>query len=99
MERSIRRIERWQIEEIKKFLTEAFNGSHVETFPRGTQVAHLFVVTRPLLGDKRPPPHQLLVTGHFFARYQDAKALQQAMISGNVAQQLVRAADRTVELY
>jgi hypothetical protein len=99
MERSIRRIERWQIEEVKKFLTEAFGGSHVEHFPRGAQVAHLFTVTRPMVGDKRPLPHQLLVTGHFFARYRDAKALQQAMISGNVAQQLVRADDRTIELY
>jgi hypothetical protein len=99
MERGVRRIERWQIEEVKKFLTEAFGGSHVEDFPRGTQVAHLFVVARPLVGDRRPPPHQLLVTGHFFARYRDAKALQQAMISGNVAQQMARAGDRTVELY
>jgi hypothetical protein len=99
MERSSRRIERWQIEEVTKFLTDAFGGSRVEHFPRGTEIAHLFVVTRPLVGDKRPPPHQLLVTGHFFARYRDAKALLQAMISSNVAQQLVRAADRTIELY
>ena len=65
----------------------------------GGHVAHLFVVTEALVGERRPPPHQLLVTGHSFARFKDSIALQQALIGGDVAQQLARAGDRTVELY
>jgi hypothetical protein len=99
MHRGTRRIERWQVDEVEKFLERVFAGSRIENYPRGGHVAHLFVVTEALLGEKRPPPHQLLVTGHFFARFKDSIALQQALIGGDVAQQLARAGDRTVELY
>ena len=94
------RIETWRIDQVRKYLKREFPGSTLDDYPRGAHAAHLFLVRKePGIGKGRPTTHQLLVTRGFFDRFTDQGALHEALVVGDVAEQLRRSGERTVELY
>ena len=96
---AIARIEPWQIDKVREYLSGALVGVRIDDFPRDNHVAHLFIVTEPSVPGGRPIRHYLLITRHFFERFADQGSLRQALISAHVAKQLARSGGRTVTLY
>jgi hypothetical protein len=93
------RIERWHVDAVRTYLSRAFGAARVEDYPRGASVAHLFVVTEPGQRRGQAPCHNLLVTRQFFSRFTDGHSVAEGLDAAEVAQQLKRAGERTVELY
>jgi hypothetical protein len=96
---STRRIEPWKTDEVRKHLQRSFREGRVEDYPKGAQAAHLFVVLKQRPHERHRVAHQLLVTRQFFDRFADVMALREALVLTDVAESLLRAGDRTVELY
>jgi hypothetical protein len=92
-------IEPWKVQEVIRYLVEAFPTSRVDDYPRGNAVAHLFTIRESAPDPRKAQRHHLMVTKQFFERYGDAIALKDALESGDVARSLKRAGDRTVDLY
>jgi hypothetical protein len=92
-------IEPWKVQEVLRYLAHAFPAFHLDDYPRGNAAAHLFVVREPSADPRKAKRHHLMVTRQFFERYGDAVSLKAALESGDIARALVRAGDRTVDLY
>ena len=99
MQQVVTRIEVWHVDEVRMYLTRAFVGSRIEDYPKGGDVAHLFVITEAGVIGQRGARHHLLVTGPFFARHTDRAALRQGLSTAEVAKHLERVGERTVELH
>jgi len=92
-------IEPWKVQEVRRYLAEAFPGARLDDYPRGGATSHLFVVREPGPDPRRQPRHHLLVTRQFFDRFADSSSLRDALECGDIGRALVRAGDRTVDLY
>jgi hypothetical protein len=92
-------IETWKLEEVRHYLGRHFPAAHLDDYPRGAAIAHLFTVTESALDRRKQNRHYLLITRQFFDRFSDASALKEALESADVGKSLLRAGDRTVELY
>jgi hypothetical protein len=93
-------IESWKVQEVLQYLKERFPAGRLDDYPRGNAAAHLFIVRDGGAFDPRKATrHHLMVTRQFFERYGDAIALKDALECGEVARMLIRAGDRTVDLY
>lgn len=93
------RIDSWKIDEVRKYLSKSFVGCRVDDYPRGCNIAHLFLIAEPTVPGQRRKAHNLLVTRQFFDRFSDHSALQEALNMADVSRQLLRGDGRTVELY
>jgi hypothetical protein len=92
-------IEPWKVQEVLRYLSQAFPTSRLDAYPRGNAAAHLFTIREGAPDPRKAQRHHLLVTRQFFERYGDAIALKDALESGDIARMLKRAGDRTVDLY
>ena len=99
MQQVVTRIEAWHVDEVRMYLTRAFVGSRIEDYPKGGDVAHLFVISEPGAINQCRARHHLLVTGAFFARHTDRAALRQGLRTADVTKHLERVGERTVELH
>jgi hypothetical protein len=91
-------VDQWKIEEVRRYLEKVFPASRLDSYPRGI-LAQLFTVTEGAVDPRKQQRHHLLVTRQFFDRYTDASALKEALAAADVARSLVRAGERTIELY
>ena len=92
-------IEKWKIDEVRRYLEDRFAEHEIDNFPRGNQTAHLFRVLKKNPKGEREVVHQLLITKKFFDRITEPLALRQALIAGEVVLRMIRLRDRTVELH
>jgi hypothetical protein len=93
------RIERWAMDEVKRYLELTFLETTVDVFPRGAGSAVLFRVEGlPSHREPRRTLHQLWVDQSFFARCPDRSALQHALEGADVQTSMKLAGDRIVEL-
>ena len=94
------RIENWMMEEVKKFMEQAFLESTVDYFPRGNGSAVLFRVEgRPSHTEPRKLLHQLWIDKSFFLRCADRTSLQNALEGADVMVSMKKAGDKIVELH
>lgn len=92
-------IDAWKIEEVRQYLERSFPAGRLDDYPRGTSVAHLFIVTAAGLDRRKQERHYLLITRQFFDRYRDGGGLKEGLDAADVPRSLTRAGERTVELY
>jgi hypothetical protein len=92
-------IERWKVEEVRGYLAKVFPAAHLDDYPRGVSIAHLFVVSATGLDRKKQERHYLLVTRQFFDRFCDGGGLKEGLDTADVPRSMVRNGERTVELY
>jgi hypothetical protein len=92
------RLDPWKISEVLKYLGKKFPECRLDEFPRGSGVAHLFVVTEPAADPRKRQRHNLLITRGFFDRFSDPTSLAQALEAAAVAGSLTKAGDRTIDL-
>jgi hypothetical protein len=94
------RIENWMMEEVKKFMEQAFLESTVDYFPRGNGSAVLFRAEgRPSHTEPRKLLHQLWIDKSFFLRCADRTSLQNALEGADVMVSMKKAGDKIVELH
>ncbi len=94
------RIENWMMEEVKKFMEQAFLESTVDYFPRGNGSAVLFRAEgRPSHTEPRRLLHQLWIDKSFFLRCADRTSLQNALEGADVMVSMKKAGDKIVELH
>jgi hypothetical protein len=93
-------IESWKIEEVRRYLAKRFPAGRFDDYSRGP-VAHLFVVRIAAVGRQtnQQNRHNLVVTRQFFDRVTDTMTLKDALDSADVAKAMLRAGEKTVELY
>jgi hypothetical protein len=94
------RIDRWMMEEVKKFIEHAFLETTVDYFPRGNGTAVLFRAEgRPSHMEPRKLLHQLWIDKSFFLRCADRTALVNALEGADVMTSMKKAGDKIVELH
>jgi hypothetical protein len=94
------RIENWMMEEVKKFMEQAFLESTVDYFPRGNGSAVLFRAEgRPSHTEPRKLLHQLWIDKSFFLRCADRTSLKNALEGADVMVSMKKAGDKIVELH
>jgi hypothetical protein len=92
-------IEPWKVQEVLRYLAKAFPNVRLDDYPRGSSVAHLFVLREASSDPRKGKRHHLMITRQFFERYNDVMSLKDALESADVARTLARAGDRTVDLH
>jgi hypothetical protein len=94
------RIEPWMMEEVKKFIEQAFLETTVDYFPRGNGSAVLFRAEgRPSHMEPRKLMYQVWIDKSFFLRCLDRTALVNALEGVDVAVSMKKAGDKIVELH
>lgn len=92
------RIERWMMEEVKRFMEKAFLDSTVDYFPRGSSAVLFRAEGRQANTNQRKLLHQLWVDKAFFLRSPDRTSLRMALEGTDVTTSMKKAGDKIVEL-
>ena len=91
-------VDAWKVVEVRRYLEKKFPGARLDDYPRGA-VAHLFVVLEPGTDPRRQQRHHLMITRNFFDRFVDPATLKDGLDAAEVGRALIRAGDRSVDLY
>jgi hypothetical protein len=93
------RIERWMMDETRRFLERAFERTQVDCYPRESGAALLFRLEGQTPTGHRRLLHQLWIDRSFFTRCAERSALRSALEGADVVTSLKKAGDKIVELH